>query len=470
MTEEIIKKSVIQYLKTYYKYRPRFQHDETLAPTLAQTDLMTANGIFADGHLSFLDEKGRQFVATFEASSADTAYEVKYRLEKNLLFWDAIAVSALATAFLFSYFYAFKYSILNTTNGGLIFAVVVLFFLIINILYRFGFKSLARYRSIFAVEQFKQYFADEQWVAIGNDTFSDQEDDFFQELKKQCVYNGFGLLSLDDDHDVQLLITPSRELVYGKARSKVAFFSTLLENNYTQRAVNWTTETGQKLFRPTTERGLLRFHRPYYYQYFLTFLSATLFAIPMGRLVNDTFYAKEGDQKNPEKSFVTTEDTFLESNNIGDSLHVRPFNDKRKNGDLAKVDEPMPAVVPNDFTTKGEAEDGVYMMAENGDLNFYDCERLQLEGGNYVIMDSKQADFSTAKKKMAILKSKGVMTNCVWLGCFTKSDMSYVVFHDLIYNDKKEASKKAAEIYKMLKSKDIDASKVKVISLTNDDN
>ena len=61
---------------------------------------------------------------------------------------------------------------------------------------------MPRYRSIFAIEQFKQYYADEQWVAIGKDTFSEEEDHFFQELKKQCVYNGFGLLSMDDEFDI----------------------------------------------------------------------------------------------------------------------------------------------------------------------------------------------------------------------------------------------------------------------------
>lgn len=465
MTEDSIKKSVVQYLKSYYKYRPRFQHDEALAPTLAQTDMMTSNGIFADGHLSFLDEKGNQFVATFEASSSDSAFEVKYRLEKNLLFWDAIAVSALVVSFAFSYIFAFQNHLIASRNGGWIFFFTILIFLIINIIYRFSFKKMERYRSIFAIEQFKQYFADEQWVAIGNDTFKPEEDYFLQELKKQCVYNGFGLLSMDDEFHVQLLITPAREAVYGKKRQRVPFFSSLMESNYTQKAVSWTQDAGQLLMRPLTESSLLRFHRPYYYQWTITGFSSLIFVVAMFRYINDTptIFA---DEENPQKEIQKDAFPIAEKTDVDDSLHIWAFNRKKE---MAIIEEPMPAVTPDEMTTKGNeaAEDGVYLTSENGETIFYDCERLNLEGDNYVIMESKQADLQAAKQKIAQLKAKGVEANCVWLGCFSKSDLSYVVFFDLIYNDKKEAIQKSKEFYKLLKMKGLDASKIKIVSLVN---
>ena len=57
-------------------------------------------------------------------------------------------------------------------------------------------KGFPRYRYIYAVEQFKKYHADEQWVAIGEDVFENPNDKYLKELKKQCVYNGFGLISM----------------------------------------------------------------------------------------------------------------------------------------------------------------------------------------------------------------------------------------------------------------------------------
>ncbi len=465
MTEDIVKKSVVQYLKTHYRFRPRFQNDETLAPTLAQTDMMTSNGIFADGHLSFLDDKGKLFVATFEASSADSAFEVKFRLEKKLLFWDAIAVTMLIVAFGFSFLYAFKNEWLGKQDGGLVFGALVFTALIINILYRFSFKKLERYRSIFAIEQFKQYYADEQWVAISNDVFGENDAVFFDELKKQCVFNGFGLIQLNSEQDVQLLITPAREVVYGKKRQRVPFFTTLIENNYTQKAVSWTQNMSQRIIAPITENSLLRFHRPYYNQWLLSGMSALILVATMYRFVHltDKEIANEKtfEENARRSSNIPEQDVFQ------DSLPIRPFNKKAESYQKDLSDnEPMPALSQEEFSERGNQEDGAYMMSEDGSLNYYDCSRLNLEGNNYVVMESVQPDLATAKRHILQLKTKGVLTNCVWLGCFTKSNLSYVVYYDLIYENKKEAEKKKSDLLQLLKNNSLESSRVKVVSLT----
>lgn len=466
MTEEIVKKSTVQYLKSYYRFRPRFQHDETLAPTLAQTDMMTSNGIFADGHLSFLDEKGKLFVATFEATSEDSAFEVKFRLEKNLLFWDGIAVSSLLTALLFTYFYAFQNAWLGKQNGGFIFAALVFIALIINILYRFACKNWERYRSIFAIEQFKQYFADEQWIAISNTIFNETNDVYFQELKNQCVFNGFGLLMLNDDNDIQLLITPAREVVYGKKRKKIPFFSNLIENNYTQKAVSWTQSLGQRIVAPITEHSLLRFHRPYYSQWALTGLASVIMIVTMVRFLDLNPIKIANEKEFAENVRINTKD-IPEENAIQDSLPIRPFNKKTSTyQDELAITEPMPALTQEEFTERGAAEDGVYMMSEDGKLNYYDCSRLHLEGNNFVVMESVQNDLASAQQRQVQLKAQGILTNCVWLGCFTKSNLNYVIFYDMIYENKKEAEKKKAEFVRLLTSKNIDGTRAKVVSLT----
>jgi hypothetical protein len=456
VTEDRIKRNVVQYLKSYYKYRPRYQNDETLAPTLAQMDMMTSNGIFADGHISFLDESGKLFVATVEASAAESAFEVKYRLEKKLLFWDAIAVAALLVAFLYAYISGFHYAFLKQQQGGVVFASIVFTFLIINILCRFGLRKMERYRSIFAIEQFKQYFADEQWIAIGNDTFAPTEDNFLQELKKQCVFNGFGLLKVDDNDDTHLLITPAREVVYGKKRKKVPFFTAAMENNYTQKAVTWSQEQTQRITAPITEHSLLRFNKRYYKQWFLTSLAGLLFVVSFAKYMQDTpvLWA----DKDQEKTMDMPKIAIPEEEGYDDSIAIRPFR-ATKNNTLITTTEPSEKI----------AEDGVYMMTDDGTLNFYDCERLQPEGKNYVIMESRQPNFQSAKAKLDNLRANGINATAVWLGCFQRNNLSYVIFFDLIYNDKQEAAKKSVEIYNLLKNKGLDASKVKIISLTNQD-
>ncbi|MDO8367853.1 MAG: hypothetical protein Q7T20_13715, partial [Saprospiraceae bacterium] len=74
------------------------------------------------------------------------------------------------------------------------------------------------YRYIFAIQQFKQYFADEQWVAIAEDVFPSPIDPYLLELRNQCVYNGIGLAIVPLEGMVRKVIDPSRLGIFGKDR------------------------------------------------------------------------------------------------------------------------------------------------------------------------------------------------------------------------------------------------------------
>jgi hypothetical protein len=457
VSEDSIKKAALIYLKSYYRFRPR------MGETIAQTDMIASNGVYADGHLSFPDEQGRQFIATFEATSMNTGFEVKFRIERNLLFWDALGVSALLLAFIFSFLFSYKFEFLKTYGGAEILFGLLITFLIINILYRKILEKLPRYRSIFAIERFKQYYADEQWIAIGEDVFPEVEDIHLKELKKQCVYNGFGLITINNEGDVQLHITPAREVVYGKKRKKVPFLSTILENQVAQKAVSWTQSVGDRL--PVTESSLLRFSRPFYRQMIMCGLSAVLTIAVFYRYVKIT----------TEKEYVSLEDEkaqlnedvvhYPEPTDLPDSLHTQPFNEKAKTyADASK--EPQPALTQDEFQSKGgNNEDGVYLMSD-GLIKFYDCTHLSLEGNNYVIRESIQPDLQAAQKHMQYLRQYGIEANCVWRGCFSRANLDYVVFLDLIYENKKKAESKIEGFRQNFNAKGVEA-KLNVISLTN---
>ena len=81
-----------------------------------------------------------------------------------------------------------------------------------------------RFRYIYAVEQFKRYHADEQWIAFADDVFDSPEDKYLVELKKQCIKNGFGLLSVSQNLNSQLLITPTRDEIFDKRRVSLTGF------------------------------------------------------------------------------------------------------------------------------------------------------------------------------------------------------------------------------------------------------
>ena len=91
-SENNIKRSALQFLKMYYRNRPR------TGETSTQLNQTTDSGIIADGILFFPKENGDKFLASVEATSFDTREEVKYLLQRNLLFWDCIMVASAVTA------------------------------------------------------------------------------------------------------------------------------------------------------------------------------------------------------------------------------------------------------------------------------------------------------------------------------------------------------------------------------------
>ena len=100
-SENNIKRSALQFLKMYYRNRPRS------GETSIDLNQKTESGIIADGILFFPKENGDKFLAAVEATSFDTRDEVKYQLQRSLLLWDCIMVASAATALmaLFGHFY-----------------------------------------------------------------------------------------------------------------------------------------------------------------------------------------------------------------------------------------------------------------------------------------------------------------------------------------------------------------------------
>mgnify|MGYP007059414263 FL=1 len=185
LTENNIKRAALSFLKSYYRYRPR------AGDTQSSIDMRGEGGIIADGFLSFQKEDGQNFLATFEATSYNTKNEVIYKVERDLLFLDSFTFALLGTAAFFTY--AYIKDILTVKEIGLWATVGINLGLAVALFlfYRIIFSPWNRYRYIYAVEQFKKYHADEQWIALGEDVFANPEDPFLEELRKQCIQNGF---------------------------------------------------------------------------------------------------------------------------------------------------------------------------------------------------------------------------------------------------------------------------------------
>ena len=217
LSENDIKRAFLPFLKQFYKYRYEYRPDTVET----ELDKVSAGGLIADGMVSFRKEDGQVFVCTYEATSADKAEEVKFSLNVVYFSWDCLAVGAVI-AFI-SYVLAYAYylpwlaSLQWTGNLGFLLGMGITGFLG----WFFSMRGWKKYRYIYAIEQFKQYFADEQWVALADDVFPSSTDPYLQELRNQCIYNGFGLALVPEKGEIRVLNAPSRLGIFGRDRRMV---------------------------------------------------------------------------------------------------------------------------------------------------------------------------------------------------------------------------------------------------------
>ncbi|MCB0635999.1 MAG: hypothetical protein KDC54_05255, partial [Lewinella sp.] len=206
LTENTIKQVALGFLKSFYRLRPRAPG----AATLSGLDLRGGQRIIVDGFLKFIQEDNIPFMATFEATSYDTRDEVHYRPRLSYVYWDGIVFASLTLAVLGAVLHisGFHPVVVYGPRLALLYLLGLGLFLVL--LYRSLFYRLRRYRYITAVEQFKQYQADDQWIAIGYDVFHPGEERKRRELIRQCVRFGFGLIEIDARRQPRLIMAPSK--------------------------------------------------------------------------------------------------------------------------------------------------------------------------------------------------------------------------------------------------------------------
>ncbi len=217
MSENEVKQRFIPFLRDFYRHR----YEPISGSESVETDNVAEGGVVADGKMSFRKSDGSPFVCTYEATSQDKAEEVKYVLNIYYFLWDCFAFSMLVAAAIYVAFYIGRLpwliSLYSIGNIGLIIGTGMIAFFG----WYFAMQRWRKYRFIHAIAQFKQYQADEQWIALADDVFPSPIDPYLIELRSQCVYHGFGLALIPPDDLVKVLITPSRLGVYGKNRKMV---------------------------------------------------------------------------------------------------------------------------------------------------------------------------------------------------------------------------------------------------------
>jgi hypothetical protein len=239
LSEAAIKKAFIPFLRNFYKDRYAIQ----FGSLNTSFDNVSESGIVADGKLTFLKQNESDpslndtFTCTYEATSVDKIGEVKFGINQSYFLWDCAAFTALVVAVLYVLTFVsrstFLYFLGTIGNIGFLLGVSMIAFST----WFFTMRSWKKYRYIYAIEQFKAYFADEQWVVLGEDVFHHTLDPNYVELKNQCIFNGFGLALVNKNGETRAINTPSRLGLYGKDR----------------KMTDWITNLG--LYKTTTEKA-----------------------------------------------------------------------------------------------------------------------------------------------------------------------------------------------------------------------
>lgn len=459
MTEQEVNKAALGALRYYY--RLRIKKD---SPVLT-SDVRGAGGIIADGSYSFEKDDGERFLATIEATSLDKKDEVYYRIHRWLLLWDSFAVSSMLTALLFTI--SFIQGVVLVRDFGIwqTICVLIMAFLLLTLLYLIAFrKLLRRYRYIYAVEQFKNYHADEQWIAISEEVFPGNRDKRFLELRDQCIYNGFGLILVDNEKRANPIITPARRELFESRRQVVQFFTPNQINRILKRTSNiteWWKKWSKGLpiqFNLKDPRYFFRFRRPVYNQMIICGIAWVIIAAVFFRewqerpirYISQQTYNQEAKARQKQGDPEPNRPIIL----AADSIFIRPFDN---------------TVIPyllllqtqsaNSATTSTASGGNEFLTGILNDvLVVYDCERLyNFNTPKLMLQEAVYPDFETASRRMSQLLAAGLQTNMLWLGCFAENDERYVVYFDLLM-DKRDDAEKLYDTYdKTLKEKNLNA-------------
>ncbi len=473
ISEDAIKRAVVPFLRHFYKYRFEYRPGTDRAEFDAEA--AENSNIRADVLLRFQKQDGQNFVCAVEATSQNKLGEVKFGLNRPFFLWDAAMWAALGLAAIFIFLYSTRLAWFSDLGwrgvAGLILSVgAALFWAFFFLL-----KSRSKFRYIYAIEQFKRYRADEQWVALAVDVFADDDREGYEELRKQLISGGFGLISVENDGRCQAVIAPSKLGQFGEGRRFYDFIPAAVrwENRLEKipkkplRLVGGAVKKGfQKVGGDRAVDPMGRFMRSFFYQKAVFgfgllivaalawrskgFESIRFFSPKQAAAVRDSFRHVaedrewlEGDDiffRETPRAYLSPEEMALaghdglEQTSQSDTDFVKNIREAA-GGERPVLAEKRPKIIEK------RAEKARIVRA--GDL----CDRFSGRGG-WLVQDNffSQKDF--ADDRVLALRHRGFVCATVRRNCFEKGKTGWVVFLGGIFRDEKTARAEAQNFQK----------------------
>ncbi len=479
LTEHDIKHAALRFLKTHYKHRNR------LGETTAQVDMVTSSGVIADGHISYKTGLEHDFLATFEATSYAKADEVKYKVRKSQLNWDSLTFGFIVGMLFFLFIYIQNYFVIRH-EGVPLFAILliggILFF---SLLYRLVFSRISNYRQIYALEQFKLYDADDQWVAVGIDVFENPEDKYLKELKRQCINHGFGLIVVEKDFDIRQSISPAKKNVTGKKRKRQEFVAA---ENVPEKNMGFS----DRVFNLMGWEKEKRFRYDFRIQLLLIFLcSSILFALLWKEWnkrdiveVNTKKYRqkiledfKDWDKETGfyliDSGYVVSYDSTIQEYDLGEIQYYdqielkRWYTEKHQDSlwawledrdypDHQKVLDSINVLLENDKnkTIKSSPKKiaGVKKKKKKG-MDTVCKTYADWYGKRYILRDGVYKTLKNAEYRISQINKASVLGGIVRGGCFKETPAYYIVYVDVPYKDLSKAESSLPYFNQLLKDK-----------------
>lgn len=448
ISDKQLARMALGYLKLHYRYRERKGESTT------QLDAKSESGLIADGYLSFPVDDEKTFIATVEATDYWHRDELRYRHTLDMLLVDSITVSMVtAVVFLGYFFVKGNISVFHLAWLSSIFLLVlaILFFavLVFGLLW-----PNRRYRYIYAIEQFKKYFADDQWVIFSFDVFSNYEDKYYKELRRQCIRYGFGLLEVDAARNIKVLLAPAREDAVKNNRQVIEFKGIA---NIT-RSVNMPTlpaairslpsmpalrRNGQSYFN--WQSSLLRFRRTYYNQ--LAIISVCIL------LIGGLIYR---ESLNAPINYVDEAEYVEEQETLGKNLEEEKtreiFYFKIDSGVFVRKSEHYmsPYIVydlEQDPIELAPPEQSTISIFEAGTFRDIPCEDYTaLTLNRYVIFFTSYYKLDEAKRNAILLRNANIPVNIAWAECFFYDRPFYLIFYENFYINAERAEERVRSI------------------------
>lgn len=473
LSEDDIKRIGLAFLKSHYRLRPR---DES-APVLSGVNLRGEGNIIADAILQFRQPDGKIFTATVEATSDAVRREVHFRTRWPMLYWDTFTWSVLMTAVLLTIFHVYEvYPVLRFGWGiaiALAIGLIAFFCVCFYVLLRFA----PRYRYIYAVDQFKQYHADEQWVVFSEEVFDADERFAATELRRQCVEHGFGLIRVKRDGKPELLVAPSLSDNFGGTRRTISLipiqdmrrqWETLSSRaqatvrGVTPRFRQWLDQLGWQRLRwrnplpdrvgevvsQTYRRLLPGYKQPYNKQKLLTALGLVVLVVlflrqwekrPI-RYVNEPLYTlrMRSLETRPETDYVLIDAPIAPFFDSNFSFYLLPGQDDQ----FADIVEPL-TTLPTPET--GSMDVRVVVASPGQAPAFYfDCARyFMLDTTVYVLRDTFYPALDAARLRLDAINGQGLDALAVWSACLSNANLNvgYQVLVGGLYADSLEAAR-----------------------------